>query len=825
MRPGGVIRYIESKLRLKIIAWSFIPTAIILFLVALTVYLAYQQTARDLILKRDEELTRLTASQVSTVFEDFIDRLNSLARMPGIVAADPDSIQLALESFSRQVIFYDAGVYVLNNLGIVTGAKPEWPGLVGKDWSSRAFFTEMVRTPSLVITDVERFNLNGDQVIVIATPIFGANDEFKGVVCGMFRLDPKAISPFYGALIKMRIGRNGDAYLVDGNGLVVYATDTSMTGRRYPDKAIAGQVLNGGTGVFVSRNDQGASIVTGYAPVPRTHWTLILQEDWNTLAKSGSLYREFLWLLLLLGLGIPTLVVMVGVKRITGPINDFIEAANRIANGDFTHRIKVETGDELEELAGQFNQMAARLDELYDTLEMRVRQRTSELTAVNAIAAVVSGSLDLDTILPNALKKTMEVMGMEGGGVHLLDPANNMLTLAAHQGISDAMVNMIKKMPLDYSIIREVVEAKKPVARLVENYPPGFVRDTLLKEGWVVVVSIPLLAQERVLGAMNIASRDPTPPRLEDLAVPATIGQQIGVALDNVHLYQQTLEYARQAEQARQVAEAARAQAEAANAAKSDFLANVSHELRTPLVSIFGFARIIQKRLTERIFPLLPSDEGKVQRAESQVEENLEIILSEGQRLMSLINNLLDFEKNESGKMDWHPRPVDMGEILKHAAASTGGMFEGKPLSLAVDAPENLPIITGDPDRLRQVLINLVSNAVKFTPRGTIRVSAAHKGDEVVVAVADEGIGIAPEDQARVFEKFSQVGDPLTSKPKGTGLGLAISRQIIDRHGGRIWLESTPGRGSTFYFSLPVADAHATDPTIRLNTVAQGESK
>jgi signal transduction histidine kinase len=325
------------------------------------------------------------------------------------------------------------------------------------------------------------------------------------------------------------------------------------------------------------------------------------------------------------------------------------------------------------------------------------------------------------------------------------------------------------------------------------------------REDFQIVVSIPLLAQEKVLGAMNVASRSPALPSPEEYAVPASIGQQIGIAMDNARLYNQTVEYARRMEAAHREAEAARIAAEAANNAKSDFLANVSHELRTPLVSIFGFARIVQKRLRDRIFPAFPTVDEKNQRLMGQVDEDLEIILNEGQRLMTLINNLLDLEKIEAGRMEWHFQPLALEDLIHQATRSTAALFEGKPLNLEVNnRAASLPVF-GDPDRLLQVFINLISNAVKSTPAGTITIRARRDGETAVVEVTDQGIGINRDDQALLFEKFRQVGDTMTEKPSGTGLGLAISKEIIEVHGGRIWLESEPGRGSTFSFSLPLA--------------------
>jgi adenylate cyclase len=249
---------------------------------------------------------------------------------------------------------------------------------------------------------------------------------------------------------------------------------------------------------------------------------------------------------------------------------------------------------------------------------------------------------------------------------------------------------------------------------------------------------------------------------------------------------------------------AAREEAERASEAKSSFLANVSHELRTPLTSILGFARIIQGRLAERLLPLIKSDDKRTQRAIKQVQDNLEIILSEGRRLTALINNVLDLEKIESGKMDWASEPLSIAEVIDQAHAATASLFAEKGLGFHREVAGDLPEIHGDRDKLVQTVINLISNAVKFTAEGSITCRAAAEGGAIVVSITDTGLGIAPADQPLVFEKFKQVGDTLTDKPKGTGLGLPICKEIVEHHGGRIWVESAPGKGSTFSFSLPI---------------------
>ncbi len=257
--------------------------------------------------------------------------------------------------------------------------------------------------------------------------------------------------------------------------------------------------------------------------------------------------------------------------------------------------------------------------------------------------------------------------------------------------------------------------------------------------------------------------------------------------------------------------EEARRHAEAANAAKSAFLANVSHELRTPLTSILGFTRIIQRRLERNILPALGSNDPKTGNAVRQVRENIDIILAEGDRLTALINNVLDLERIEAGEMVWNIEHLDVDDLVAQARTATASLYMTKGLSFVTAVPSSLPMVRADRDKIIQVLINLISNAVKFTSEGHIR-CAASLGDDgfVEIAVSDSGRGIAAEEQDAVFEKFRQVGDTLTGKPTGTGLGLAICREIVEHLGGTIRLESTPSAGSTFTFTLQCARADST---------------
>lgn len=245
---------------------------------------------------------------------------------------------------------------------------------------------------------------------------------------------------------------------------------------------------------------------------------------------------------------------------------------------------------------------------------------------------------------------------------------------------------------------------------------------------------------------------------------------------------------------------------------KSSFLSTVSHELRTPLTSVLGFAKIIQRKLDEVLFPLVPTGDKRVTKAVQQVTSNIDIIVTEGERLTNLINDVLDLAKMESGKVEWKTGPISLKDVIERAVSASESLWSQKNLTVTVDIPNELPIVRGDYDRLFQVMLNLLSNAVKFTESGSIICHAEHVGADIIVSVTDTGIGIAHDVQATVFEKFKQIGDTLTEKPSGTGLGLPICKQIVERHGGKVWVNSEPGVGSSFYFCLPVSQQQKSTP-------------
>jgi signal transduction histidine kinase/Na+/proline symporter len=325
----------------------------------------------------------------------------------------------------------------------------------------------------------------------------------------------------------------------------------------------------------------------------------------------------------------------------------------------------------------------------------------------------------------------------------------------------------------------------------------SYARQRRLMSAWEVEAdadaNLIQFAETKLAGAIGGASAH---------AMVASVVKEAPLTMDEVMSIldeaSQIMKYSRELEQKSRELASAYAELRSANERlqeldrmKDEFVSHVSHELRTPLTSIRSFSEILQDN------PQLDVPTRS---------RYLSVIVHEAERLTRLINQVLDLSKIEAGRAEWQMRDVNPREVVEHAVAATSRLFVEKGATLEVDLPDDVPRIVADRDRLVQVVINLLSNAAKFCadPGGRVAVSLRALPGEVRVEVRDNGAGIAPKDQELIFEKFRQVGDTLTSKPKGTGLGLAISREIVQHFGGRLWVESAPGAGATFSFAIPL---------------------
>ena len=294
--------------------------------------------------------------------------------------------------------------------------------------------------------------------------------------------------------------------------------------------------------------------------------------------------------------------------------------------------------------------------------------------------------------------------------------------------------------------------------------------------GWRSGLFVPMLRDGAPIGALAVTRAAPGAFSTSEIDLLKTFADQAVIAIENVRLFRETEQKSRQLE--------------AASRHKSEFLANMSHELRTPLNAIIGFSEV----LAEKMF-------GNVNEKQA---EYLQDILESGRHLLSLINDILDLSKIEAGRMELEPADFDLPSAIDNALTLVRERATRRGITLGCSIDEQLGVIHGDERKVKQVLLNLLSNALKFTPEGgRVDVGGRLDGEVAEVSVTDTGIGIAPADQEAVFEEFRQVG-AAERKAEGTGLGLALSRKFVELHGGRIWVQSEVGRGSTFTFTLPV---------------------
>ena len=290
------------------------------------------------------------------------------------------------------------------------------------------------------------------------------------------------------------------------------------------------------------------------------------------------------------------------------------------------------------------------------------------------------------------------------------------------------------------------------------------------------------------MGALTVWRKETGSFSAEVVNLLQTFATQSALAIQNARLFREIEDKSRQIE--------------AANRHKSEFLANMSHELRTPLNAIIGFSEV----LGERLF-------GELNEKQAEYTDD---ILSSGRHLLSLINEILDLSKVEAGRMELELAAFDLPTALENARTFVRERAVRHAITLDLSVDERLGDFVGDERKIKQILLNLLSNAVKFTPEGgSINLSARQVDGSVEIAVTDTGIGIAPEDQATIFEEFRQVGGDYAHKKEGTGLGLTLAKKFVELHGGKIWVESEVGKGSRFIFTLPIpADAAVQSSTV-----------
>jgi PAS domain S-box-containing protein len=411
-----------------------------------------------------------------------------------------------------------------------------------------------------------------------------------------------------------------------------------------------------------------------------------------------------------------------------------------------------------------------------------LKRRNDYLAASSEIGRLVTSTLDLNTIFTRTVSLISERFGFYYAAIYIIEETGFNAVLREATGEAGEKMKAQR-----YSV---VVGSNSIVGKVAEGMEPRLVNDTDLEPLYIAnpflldtrsEVAIALRIGSRVVGVIDIQSTQAYAFTKDDLSVLQSLADQVAVAIDNARSYELSQQLIKDLREVDQL--------------KSQFLANMSHELRTPLNSIIGFSRVILKGI-----------DGPVSDMQQQ---DLTAIYNSGQHLLGLINDILDLARIEAGKMELNFEEVHLSEMTTSVMATAKGLVKEKPIQLLQRIPSDMPTVRGDTMRVRQVLLNLISNASKFTDEGSITVEAiVQKGAtgkmEALINVVDTGPGISIEDQKKLFQAFSQVDGSATRKSGGSGLGLSICANLVQLHGGRIGIHSEVGRGSTFWFTLPL---------------------
>ncbi|MBN1873061.1 MAG: GAF domain-containing protein [Anaerolineae bacterium] len=539
-----------KTIRSKIIIWSFVPTTIILFTVALVAFFAFQHVTEVLAIERDQALAYVSAREFASKLGYYEEVLETFARTVNISQSDPETQRDVLKQADTLMEVFTAGVIILNASGEIVAMAPEPSDYVDQDFSDQVYYREVVDawnrgSAAMIVTNIIADNhsaplrVDPSYFVANAIPILAEQGEFQGVLVGKHPLESMAVY-FHESSEILGFGEDGNIYIVDGYGQVIYHTNPAYTGARFEQQEAVQQVLQDKIGAMHTHNIKGESIIAGYTPVPGTPWGLVTEETWETLTRDSQDYQQFLILLLVLGVVIPDLLVNFGVKRITKPITELMAATQEIARGNFNQIASVETGDEIEALANQFNTMAAKLRDSYTTLEQKVADRTRELATLNAISSVVNRSLDMNEILGAALDETLSVLAMDLGNIHLIDSNGTAMTVQVHRGLSKEYLEVIRYLQIGEGIAGKAVAQNRPVALNIRDYPTQRLAPFLIKEKLQTLISTPITYKGRPLGALSLGTRKVRyfPP--QELSLLASVGQQIGMGLENARLYAQT---------------------------------------------------------------------------------------------------------------------------------------------------------------------------------------------------------------------------------------------------------------------------------------------
>ncbi len=787
---ASALPFPHGGIRRRLLIWNLSVFGVALSAVILASYLYNLRQIQRHNSELQAEIASVTARQIATFVNRKLERLVDAAINISLhpVGSKPQQVLSAL------LLKNDNGlteVSILNADGmevVKVSARKLYVVSEFSDQSRSEKFTAAIRGDTYI--SAVYTSDKAEPYVTLAVPLKAPSQEIVGVVSAEANL-----RSLWEVIGSVRFGAAGYAYLIDGDGNLIAHKDPSLVLRKTPlrqvpkvqqfvQKPSSADPTPGHEGLGI----MGELVLSTYAPVGGLGWAVVLEEPLDAALSAVNRSRRDLLFLLTLGLLVATIIMVWFSEKITGPIRELHRGAEIIGAGNLDHQVEIETGDEIQSLADEFNRMAKELKASHSTLEHRVEQRTRELSALYDVTTTVNQSLELQAVLQEVIKKITSIFNFDATRVLLYDAEVEELRLQASYEVSPEFAGQVEALKRGQGVTGRVAETGEPIVFEDLQTDPRYQQlshsKSNQKAGVRFTAIFPIKTRTTCVGVLRCLGRDARRLSANEMRLLMSMSNQIGVAVENANLF------AAISDKSMALAEANRELQEASRI-KSEFMAAMSHELRTPLNIIMGNVELMKERffgdVTERQIKSL-----------TQITHHSDILLK-------LINNVLTLTKIEAQKMSCDVAATDLQEIIAHVKGYAEQLSRNGNLRILWNVEPDLPSITTDALKLEEIFHNLIGNAYKFTPKGSIEIRARDlkQNRRVEFAVADTGIGIEENEVQNIFEEFHQLKEAHTGHFDGFGLGLNIVRSYLELMRGDIRVESQRGVGSTFTFTLP----------------------
>ncbi len=724
----------------------------------------------------------LVADYVDEALENAFTELKDTAQIVESGGAEDElEYQIeALETTYSRLSIYTIGTYLLNEDGWIIWSKPKILGVDGVNISSYPSISQVIREGEATISGLVSAPLTDTPVVLLASPTKQGQQGSKGILVVAIDLAQSSIGGF---VKPIRLGETGYVEIIDQNGIVVARTEPgpkpapfekSDHSGRFAALISNGQTVRGEchtcheTEQKVEKRD-----VLAFVPISQARWGVVIrQSEEEALAPANELLQS----LFLFGGGlviIALLFVIITTRDVGSRIRMLTTASKGIAEGDLISKITFLGKDEVGILGQTLDDMRIKLKTSYGELE----QKTKELSSLLSVSEILTSTFDLPRLLDAVVAKAVEVIpGADGSVLLLQDASQGSVVLQCVIGLDEKSLNQFTFTPggehSSGSILEPTDDGQKDI---VNEAVTALLQSHALRSRAQSSIHAEVFHKNRHTGSLIMVNFKDTQAFSEsDHRLLQAIADYIALAIERTQL-------TKEAEEVRALQEADRL--------RSQFISSVSHELRTPLTLIKGYST-----------SLLRQDVSWGKKAQ---QEFLQIIDDKTDELRDLIDKLLQSAKLEAGALKLEKEPLLLPRLAQKVIEELAPRTRKHKFSL--DFAPSFPVVEADVRCMEQVLRNLAENAVKYSPAGgKVVIAGEVKDGKALVSVSDEGVGIPPEHQDKVFGRFHRVDSPLTRSTAGSGLGLSITKGHVEAHGGEVWLESAVRKGSKFYFSLPI---------------------